>query len=1074
MLIPNVHEIIRHYLVYLDGRKYDDLGRLAVQTAIADRDYAQPPEHLTWTDAPLPYAFGREWTTWWFRATATVPEAARGRALYAQLMPSIDSLVYVNGEPAGGANHYHTKIRLTDSAKASETFRIHVETYAGHKMPSGGSDDFVSFQGGNRLLVNYARGPLEAGHGSWQDDHPLYFREARLLVRNQPLYDLYYAAFILYNLASQLEDHSIRKGNILSGLYHALMKVKFTASPADQRQQAKDACDQLQPLLKCRNGDSALSIHCIGHGHLDTTWLWQRAETRRKIARTFSSMIRLGEEHPDFIFLQSQPCHVDWIAQLYPSLLTKIRQAHQQGRWDPNGSAWVETDTNLPGGESLIRQFILGHQTTRHYFASQGDAFWAPDNFGHSAALPQILRGCEVRFFVSTRIGGNDPVAGRDFPYDLFQWRGIDGSAVDALLLSSGYGMSVNPEKLVNAGKLVRHPEVGGQRLACAGYGDGGGGTTRSDMVVMPYVRDLEGCPKAAWNNLSSALHAMFDEANNLPVWQGDLEIPYFQGTFTTNAHLKKNNRQLERQFRETEWLAAMTMPSVWPAVRERLNAAGNSEAMAYPTDDLRGAWKKLLTTHFHDGITGAAFHKVNEELAADQTEIADTLDGLIQPRKNMLANVLNTEKTARPHVCFNSLSWDRRSTVLLTDAGDGAALVRADAPISLGQTTKNLDGQAQQVFVVSAPAMGAAVYSLESSRQTPLASPFRYTGDTLTTPHYDVRFDDRGRIVSLFDHATGHQFVQPDQALNTFEMGEDATLVCDAWNIDSAHRLKTETCLPPARPIVVSDGHILFQLRCEMPLGRQSRLTQDMVFHAEERRIDFVTRVHWHESNQWLKAAFPVAVFAQTAKCEIQYGHINRNVHTNLKQDRDRYEMCAHKWVALEDGARGAALLNDGKYGCDAREAVLRLTLLRSPKSPDAEMDMGTHCFTYSFLPYAREAGIAQVVREAYNLNVPLTLTPTDRHDGKADTLSLFRLDHPHVVLEVVKKAEDDDHVVLRLYEVSGSPRTATLTSPLNFDHACEVNMLERNESPMTTKEHELTMTFRAFEIKTVKVRLS
>ncbi|MDD5705994.1 MAG: glycoside hydrolase family 38 C-terminal domain-containing protein, partial [Kiritimatiellae bacterium] len=603
-----------------------------------------------------------------------------------------------------------------------------------------------------------------------------------------------------------------------------------------------------------------------------------------------------------------------------------------------------------------------------------------------------------------------------------------------------------------------------------------GGGTTRSDLEVMKRIRDLEGCPRTRWSKLSGGLKKCFEDAEDVPVWSGELEIPYFQGTFTTHARLKRLNRRLEYKFREVEWLAVMAMPGVLEPLAAALGSA-RTDALDYPSEELTSCWKRLLTSHFHDAITGASFRKANEELAEMQSDIAANLNREGVARRETVGGQLNTADGQRPYLCLNSLSWERESLVTLAsrESGGRAALASrgGGSEPSLGQRIRTLDGEDREAFLVRAPSMGARVYYLEEAKRTP-PSAFEWDGHTLTTPYYRVRFDAQGRIVSLVDRGDGRQYVRDGGAHNTFQMAEDATLVCDAWNLDSAHALKTEALSPEVTLETVSDGHLCFQLRSSFDFGAGSHLTQDMVFYAHRRNIDFVTRVDWRESHRWLKTAFPVTVRSTRVKAEIQYGHIDRDVNTNQEADRNRYEFCAHKWVAFEDGSHGIALLNDCKYGHDVCDSVLRLTLLRAPKLPDPTMDMGMHDFTYSLLPYATGTPLHETIRSAYDLNEPLSLSAVAPRKGGCETVSLFQIDNPNVLLEVVKKAEDSDQVVLRLYEASGGEQEAVLRSFLTIESAHETDMLECPKAEIARATNELRLNFHAFEIKTVQVALA
>jgi alpha-mannosidase len=502
MLIPKAEARIRQYLQFLDPRKYERLASLPLETLEAEGTHRSPPEGR-WTPVTLPHSYGKEWTAAWFRSRFSIPPEAAGREVFLRAVPNADSLVFVDGVPAGALNPLHEKMRLCASGESGRSYEVHLEAYAGH--PYAGMHPLQP----TAVILTLSKEV---------SGYPLRFESAELLVRNEPLYGLYYDALVLYELAGQLDDDSLRKNRILQGLHSALMGVRLSSEGAELSGQAAEARRRLAPLLAAKNGDTVPRVFLAGHAHIDHAWLWPIAETERKAARTFAAMTRFSEEYPEFRFIQSQPAQLDVVRREYPQVFHAVQKAFDRGQWEPNGGMWVEADCNIPSGESLVRQFLVGKQATREMLGYEGDVLWLPDVFGYAAALPQILAGCEIEFFVTSKINWNDTTR---FPYDTFLWRGIDGTGVRTHYITSrvnGYNGRVRAENLFDAWRQVQHKEVQDGLILSVGEGDGGGGTMRADLESARRLSDLEGAPRTSWTRVSDALRRIFQDAGELPV----------------------------------------------------------------------------------------------------------------------------------------------------------------------------------------------------------------------------------------------------------------------------------------------------------------------------------------------------------------------------------------------------------------------------------------------------------------------------------------------------------------------------------------------------------------------------
>jgi alpha-mannosidase len=412
VLIPKVEQRIEQYLGFLEKNAYRKIADLEFEIFEADKTYRLPPQNAEWKKITTPAPWGKEWTCFWFR---TVYKAPLGDTpIFLNVTPNADSLAFVDGEPAGAFNVYHKKIRVDADGKEHT---LHIESYAGHFY--GGCGPFE----GMSIVLNA---------GKMLTAYPNIFEGGCLMERSRQVHSLFYDIRALYETAKKADANSLRKAKILQGLSEALTGagtggISFNADGVTLEKQAEAAAKKIAPLLAMKNGPTTPAVHLIGHAHIDHAWVWPIAETERKTGRTFANMLRFMDEYPEFIFIQSQPCQLEIVKNEYPAVFEKVKQAYKKGQWEPNGGMWIESDCNIPSGESFIRQFLVGKKATKEMLGYEADTLWLPDVFGCSAALPQIMAGCRIKYFVTTKISWNDTTR---YPYDSFIWRGIDGTGI--------------------------------------------------------------------------------------------------------------------------------------------------------------------------------------------------------------------------------------------------------------------------------------------------------------------------------------------------------------------------------------------------------------------------------------------------------------------------------------------------------------------------------------------------------------------------------------------------------------------------------------------------------------------
>ena len=1081
---------IDQYLKFLDKAKYRRVGVLDWEMYATAERLRRPPESVDWKPISLPCPYGEEWTSYWFRGVGRVPEAAAGEDLFLAASPNSDTLVFLNGEPIGALNPYHGKIRLAEAAESGGALTIHLESYGGHRFPGMGPME------GEAVFLTI---------GAAIADYPNRFGEAELLVKNQEIYALYYDALVLFDTAKKLDENSLRRQRIIHRLHEALSMIRFTASEDELEEQAGAARRAAAPLLAAAPGDTVPTVHLIGHAHIDHAWIWPIWETERKAARTFANMARLAEEFEEFIFVQSQPAQLEILEREYPSVFAAVKRAFERGQWEPNGGMWIEADCNIPNGESLIRQFLVGKQASRRMLDYEGDTLWLPDVFGYAAALPQILAGCEIEYFVTSKINWNDTTR---FPHDTFLWCGIDGTGVKTHFITArrtGYNGRVNVDELYDSWDNLQHKELHGQLVKPIGEGDGGGGTMRADLESARRLGALEGAPKARWTRVSESLGELFGETKGyLPEWHGELYLELHRGTYTTQARTKRWNRLLEFRLREVE--ALYTMLAAHAAGAGGTAVGAGAGVPVYPREALTRCWKKLLTNQFHDIIPGSSIRAVYEDAEEWYREVDDEAGGLIAAAAAGFAGVVGaacceggaagggtgSAAGGAAYAAVNTFSWERCTLIRIpmAEGEDPPAAASIDGGEFPVQVSSDVEGGRWAHLAARLPSMSPKALALQRGGGSGTAVGnhlFKIKNNTLETPFYDAAFDEAGRICSLVDKEQGTEFVKSGCAFNGFVTAEDVPIFWEAWDIDADWEMKSVEESRLEADEVVSVGPLFVQLRRHYAVGKVSKIIQDVYFYAHSKRIDFDTRVEWHEERRLLKAAFPANVTTNQVRCEVQYGHLMRNTHSNRPEDQAQFEFAAQKWIAVEENGRGTALLTDCKYGYDVKGSTMRLTLLRSPKAPDPQADMGDHRFTYAILPFNGAFSVESVVREAYDLNYPVTVLPVDAGmdsgaDPRGAEAPLLRLDTAEVIIEALKIPEEapgsevtPGEMIVRLYEAGGGSVNCTLSAAYPLESVQQTNMLERDPRPLPLEDkgESLQLHFRPFEIKTLRLKL-
>lgn len=834
----------------------------------------------------------------------------------------------------------------------------------------------------------------------------------------------------------------------------------------DQRafdQSLQQAREKLRPLgtwLK------SYSIRATGNAHIDLAWLWPWTETVEVVRNTFTSVLQLMREYPEFTFTHASAQTYAWMEEKYPPLFEQIKQRVREGRWEPIGGMWVEPDLNLPDGEALVRQILVGKRYFREKFGVEIRTGWNPDSFGYCWQLPQICKKSGIDFFVTQKIYWNDTTR---FPHQLFWWEAPDGSRL-LTYFPHQYGNPIEPVEMVR--DLAEYTRVSGlpEMMHLYGVGDHGGGPTRSMLETARrwqsptalYPRLFLGTAQDFFDRLAKKITTL-----NIPVWKDELYLEYHRGVYTTQAETKKNNRRSEELLLNAEKFSSFSFLFGRP----------------YPHEDLQYVWRKVLFNQFHDILPGSSVAAVYRDAARDYAEVQRIGNKLLAGALDEISGRANTEGPGLPVLVFNPLAWTRTDVVEVEVQFPGPA-TEVEVRDPAGQTLlAEVFARATEThklkvrFLAEAvPPLGYKVFHLVRVRQARLpASSLLARSDAIENEFFRVRVNPQtGCITSLFDKTQGREVFPPSASGNLLQIFTDKPREYDAWNIDADFEDQKWDLAEAEEVELAESGPVRAVLRVVKKF-QHSTFVQNVTLYPKIPRVDVRMEADWHEKHSLLKVAFPVAVRSDFATYEIPFGTIRRPTTRRTPEEKAKFEVPALRWADLSDSHSGLSVLNDSKYGYDARDNVLRLTLLRSPAYPDPHADEGFHRFTYSLYPHAGTWKEAGTVRRGYELNYRLLPVVAHPHPGSLPPVhSFLQLEPDNVMLTAVKRAEDDEGLIFRFYEFSGQQTRVCLRLPPGATQVFEVNLMEKEEREVPLQGTEVVVPTRPFEIKSVKVQFA
>ncbi len=857
---------------------------------------------------------------------------------------------------------------------------------------------------------------------------------------------VYWDLFVPFEASQCFENGEREKVIMYKHLEAACIMIKKNLQGRPEFFESLKAADEYmeREFYEKECGKDDLVVSTLGHSHIDVAWRWTVDQTREKVQRSFGTALELMKYYPDYLFMMSQPQLYEFLKEEAPEMYAELKQRVAEGRWEVEGGMWLETDCNIPNGESFVRQLIYGKKFIRDEFGKDSKTLWIPDVFGYSAALPQILKKAGVENFVTGKISWNDV---NEMPNHTFYWKGIDGSEVFTHLLTTKdffidsyypektheyvmFNGKLDPREVKSTYDVYLTKTWNNETLHTFGFGDGGGGPTAEMLERYSRLqRGLPGIPKTKMSTLADFMVRIrdnFDDSakklRERPSWDGELYLEYHRGTYTSIADVKKNNRKAEFALRKAETLAAMDEIFF---------------GKAYPKDTFDKLWKYMCLNQFHDIIPGSAIQKVYDRSAIEYGEVQAVSKEISNAS---IGNIAENIKSDGGILVYNMNS----------SIGNGVAEYNGELCTAEG-----------------IPAMGYKVVDKLYNENNAVI-----TENSIENEYFSIRFNEMGYMTSIYDKREDRELVRPGEVANELLAYEDYPYHWDAWELSHYTRLKYY----PMDELVSVEKYkngaaagLTLTWRF-----RESTIKQNIIVYDNIPRIDIQNEIDMKELQVLIKALFPLDIRTTKTVSEIQYGHTERPFHMNTAWDEAKFETCMHKWVDISDNGYGVSLLNDCKYGFSSYNNTIALSLLKSPVSPYRGGDCHVHNFTYSIYPHKLNAAMGGTVEEAYRLNAPMTAVDVkaNKNGILPASFSLVEADKENITVEVLKKAENGDGIIVRLYDSHNMASKPTVKFGFPVKEAYLVNLLEEEPEKLDVVDNSVKINVKAFEIVTLLLK--
>ena len=1004
------------------------------------RGYYKEPRHYEMTDKE-PFDLqaeehiGKKDMTAFLTNQIRLDETYQGEKTVLLLKVGGEGCVSINGAHYNGLDFNRNMILLAESAAGNEEYDIEVETYC---------KDLI----------------LDSGNAFKTD---VVITQSELAAIDQSAWDCYFELKTGYEFIRGCGEEYTRQ-RVLHLIYDAMLKLNYADEETFSGSAEEARLQYLEKIASYKDLKMPVKMVFAGHSHIDVAWHWPLKETVRKVSRTFSSMLRLMEQYDDFKFCQSMPVLYEMAKRYYPEVYEQVKERVKEGRWETLGSMYLEPDCNLISGESFVRQIMYGKKFYQEELGSDSNICFLPDVFGYSSAMPQILKKAGTDYFFTTKLTWNET---NEFAYSVFKWRGLDGTEILSGMMSmctergpglyngdlSADGVRLSLDHFKNKGN-------GDPLLYLYGHGDGGGGVTKEMLESVTRLDKVPLTPKVEIGTVKQYFEEL-DKEKEYPVWSGELYFEKHRGTYTTAARNKKNNRKSELLFRDAE------IVSVFQYLENR-----NFEAA-----DLEEGWKKILLNQFHDILPGTCIAEVYEECDRQYGEIRQI--GMTSIDRNM-DRIL--EGTEGGYTVFNTLSWKRSQVVSVDGKGKNGIRARSgEYPLQYKNENGLIEFLAEDV-----PALGYKEYYLteEAPAAAKESAVWKSTeaGTEISNQWFELVIGPNGELLSLWDKRANRQILKEGAAGNRLKLLEDIPVEWgSAWETTTKRDDKPSMDFAVTGRKVNTHNCLYTSLEVESEV-HHSKIRQEIIIYHHAPLIEFRTEVDWNERQKILRVEFPVDIHSLTARYDVAFGNSEHPNHSTTSYDEARFEVCGHKWGDVSDGGYGVSLLNDCKYGYTIQNSNMELSLLRSADFPSDSCDRGVHTFSYWIYPHSGGIREGRTAQAGYEANVSLLVregSAADRQrsadcrlQGVSGTeKSYISPDTDHVIIDTVKKAEDGEGIILRMFETYNEKGEVTVNFGFPVESCEETDLLERRIKEVPVENGTIRVEINPYEIKTYRI---
>ena len=973
-------------------------------------------EHFSWGNIKVGEHWGGYDKIYWFRKTIELPDNFKREKLFLKVSLEKDgdldvvpnypeSLLFINSNFVQGIDKYHKEAIILSEILEDKKLELYLRTWTGL-----------------RGEMNYTFSGLE------------------FFTIDEYSQKYYFLAKNILNTLDQLDENNIVNIKLFNILNNSYNKINFIKPKSDEYYNSiKDSYNYLKTELEKLDNFKldTPKVVLTGHSHIDMAWLWRIKHTREKAQRTFSTVLNLMEEYPEYTFMHSSPALYKFLKNDYPELYEKVKEKIKEGRWEATGGMWVESDSNISPGEFLIRQILFGKRFLKREFGIDAKVIWLPDAFGYTYSLPQIIKKSGMKYFATTKISWNEI---NRFPYDTFWWKGIDGTKILAHFITTPdennyfytYNGMVEPFTVKGIWDNYKQKDINDELLLVFGWGDGGGGPTYEMLENYRAIKEIPDLAKVEMGKVEDYFDRLEKRIldKNVPVWDNELYFELHRGTYTSQAFIKKANRKSEVAYHNAEFLNSLAKVLL--------------SDFEYPQKSLNEGWEILLLNQFHDILPGSSIREVYEDARKDYKKIKEIAYKEIEKAISIISKGIKTDEDSI--VVFNTLPFERSELVELEK--DKNVLIKDIPPFGYKTVT---------------------ISELDKSQGENITVKENY----IENKYYIIEFNEVGHIKRLYDKENKREVLKNGKLGNVLQAFEDKPYFFDAWDISPYFNEKIKEVKDLIDVKVLESTSLKGVLKFTWQFY-DSTIEQKVIVYNHSRRIDFDTKINWEERQVLLKAAFPVDIRSTKATYNIQFGNIERSTTNNTSWDMAQFEVPAQKWADLSEGNYGVSLLNDSKYGYDIKDNLMRITLLRSPIEPDETADRGEHTFTYSLLPHSGTWKESQVMKEAYKLNYPVIVSKIRKNEegilfGK---FSFANANDPSVIIETIKKSEDDDSIVIRVYESEGNrKKDIEMTFFKEIKKVLETNLIEEEPVEKAINGNSFKFEITPYEIKTFKI---